>query len=514
MPHAHPALDAAAAQRHTPLTQREWALFTGTCLVGVLMVAAMPVFAQEAYYWTYAQHPGLSYFDHPPMVAWLIWLGTQVFGDGVFGLRLGTWLCSVGSAWLGIELLRGFGARSSGIAAWLVLTASVPILVATKFLSNPDSPLVFFWTLCLWALLKVRIGRPAWWLLAGAAAGCALLSKYTAVFLAIGGVLVMLFDPLMRHQLRRPWPWLGMLTAAIVFLPVLIWNLQNNFASFRFQTANRVSNAQFGFRWLVQLVGGQFGVLNPPLVVASTSAVAWLLRRWKRDPAVLWVLAFGVPLPLFLLCNSLFVHVKINWLIPAYVPLLLGCCLWWQDRGQALAVWRRRLLAVGVCGGVTVAACAWVIRFVPQSTGTTWAGWQEIAERTEHWEEQLVREHSATGNVFTFAGDYRDAAQLGRALTIRTADQGHTGPHVESVMAQNVLGEPALMFDYWFEPAEHVGQNAIFVLPRPEDRPELLASVRSHFKSIERVESMQIERLGNCVMNADIYVCRDYLGPK
>ena len=53
-------------------------MFAVLAVVSAWLCAALPVFSQEAYYWTYAQHPDLSYFDHPPMVAWLIWLGTLI----------------------------------------------------------------------------------------------------------------------------------------------------------------------------------------------------------------------------------------------------------------------------------------------------------------------------------------------------------------------------------------------------------------------------------------------------
>ena len=56
-------------------------LFWITGGVSLWLCVTMPVFSQEAYYWTYAQHPDLAYFDHPPMMAWLIWLGTAVFGE-------------------------------------------------------------------------------------------------------------------------------------------------------------------------------------------------------------------------------------------------------------------------------------------------------------------------------------------------------------------------------------------------------------------------------------------------
>jgi hypothetical protein len=49
-------------------------------LLRLVYIGQVDLVPQEAYYWNYAQHPALSYLDHPPMVAWLIGLGTKVLG--------------------------------------------------------------------------------------------------------------------------------------------------------------------------------------------------------------------------------------------------------------------------------------------------------------------------------------------------------------------------------------------------------------------------------------------------
>ena len=56
----------------------------------------MELLPEEAYYWTYAQHPALSYYDHPPMVAWTIQLGTALFGDNELGVRMATIILAMG----------------------------------------------------------------------------------------------------------------------------------------------------------------------------------------------------------------------------------------------------------------------------------------------------------------------------------------------------------------------------------------------------------------------------------
>jgi 4-amino-4-deoxy-L-arabinose transferase-like glycosyltransferase len=56
--------------------------------VRLLAAAAIPLTEDEAYYRLWAQHPQLGYYDHPPMIAWWIWLGERLGGDTPFGIRL------------------------------------------------------------------------------------------------------------------------------------------------------------------------------------------------------------------------------------------------------------------------------------------------------------------------------------------------------------------------------------------------------------------------------------------
>ncbi len=501
-------------------SSRPQTLFLLVALASAWLCATIPVFSQEAYYWTYAQHPDLSYFDHPPMVAWMIWLGTAVFGDGAIGIRLGTWACGMTTTWLGWRMLREFGIDATGQSAWLVLSLASPILAMVHMLANPDPPLVCGWTVAMYALWKARQGDLRWWLLAGLAAGFALLGKYTAGFLLFSGIAVLLLDAPMRRQLLRPGPYIAVVLAAAVFLPVVIWNARNHFESFRFQTENRLQQADLGFRWLGELLASQFGVLHPTVFLLLPFAVIWLARRLRHDPRALWLLAFGLPLPLYLLVNSLWIQVKVNWLAPAYVPLLLGLVIAWRE--GTLQVRHPTLVRVaGASMWLTLIAVplAPLIRLVPSGKGSSWSGWHEIAARADAWEDKIDAADGSEGNVFFFAADYRDAAQLGLGLKVlwRHKPTAAVGAgrqdDGEPVLAQNVISRPALQFDHWAQPEDRVGQDAIFVLTRPDDREAIVDAVREHFASIDKVERVEIVHLGIRLLEADIYVCRAYCGP-
>src|SRR5262249_40494218 len=49
-------------------------------ILKVIFMGSVNLIPEEAYYWNYAQHLDWGYLDHPPMVAWLIWLSTSIFG--------------------------------------------------------------------------------------------------------------------------------------------------------------------------------------------------------------------------------------------------------------------------------------------------------------------------------------------------------------------------------------------------------------------------------------------------
>ena len=105
-----------------------------------IMAAQLPLSADEAYYWLWSQHPAAGYFDHPPMIAWLIRAGTFVFGDTPFGVRFAGLVLSLPATWF---VWRGSAAvlkdeDRAGLAALffnLTLMTSVELLAAT-----PDMP--------------------------------------------------------------------------------------------------------------------------------------------------------------------------------------------------------------------------------------------------------------------------------------------------------------------------------------------------------------------------------------
>jgi hypothetical protein len=104
-------------------------------------------------------------------------------------------------------------AASSAILLNITLMVAVGTMIVT-----PDAPLLVV-SLLPFALAKVlQTGRGVWWLAVGAAAGCALLSKYTALFFGPAILIWLVAVPKLRHWLISPWLYLGIFVVLCCFL--------------------------------------------------------------------------------------------------------------------------------------------------------------------------------------------------------------------------------------------------------------------------------------------------------
>src|ERR1041384_7213551 len=141
-------------------------------MVALRLIAAAftPITFDEAYYWMWSQHLAGGYYDHPPMVAVVIRLGTLIAGDTEFGVRLVSILLALPMSWTIYQAAEQDGgsrrvAASSAILLNITLMAAVGTMIVT-----PDAPLLVASRLLLFALAKVlHTGQGAWWLVGGAA---------------------------------------------------------------------------------------------------------------------------------------------------------------------------------------------------------------------------------------------------------------------------------------------------------------------------------------------------------
>ncbi|MEA2888177.1 MAG: hypothetical protein QOD11_2537, partial [Bradyrhizobium sp.] len=167
-----------------------------------------------------------------------------------------------------------------------------------------------------WALVRlVESNDPRWWLAAGTFAGLALLSKFTAVMLLPAVLAFMLIPDWRRRWLTSPWPWAAALIAVAVFSPVLIWNAQHDWASFRFQSVRAVATHELSLRTVGDFFGLQFFLVGPillPVLLSAVSLTAWRGYRQRDAIEILFSTCVIVPF-LYFLWKSLTLRIGDTW---------------------------------------------------------------------------------------------------------------------------------------------------------------------------------------------------------
>lgn len=301
-----------------------------SAIIRIVLSFSVGLGNDEVYYRMYADHLELNYFDHPPMVGWLIRMLTfNLNFDMPFFIRLTSILSGTATTLLIYQIGKKWKNEDTGfIAAWIYSVTIYGAIIAGTFIL-PDSPQVFFWSLGLYCLIQILDGKTEknkqdkWMLLFGIANGLGLLCKVHMIFLWGGFGLYVIF-----HDRK----WLGrwsIYTAAILtlfmFYPVIHWNLEYDFITYRFHS-NRVNNTSQGFRidTLIPFILGQFFYTQFLLFPFFIAAIAKSIPDFKRLSKTRLILLYSsLPLILVSLFLSCFNTVLPHWTGPSYIAISL-----------------------------------------------------------------------------------------------------------------------------------------------------------------------------------------------
>jgi len=334
----------------------------------------------EAIYWSWSRHLALGYFDHPPMIAYLMRLGTMALGPNELGVRLAAAALATGTAFVTILIARSV-LKSTWLIGWVTFVwLTSPLLAGIGTLFTPDTPSLFFSAAALYVAIRIavmsdadpslavsaRAARP--WIIFGVFAGLGLLSKYTAALLPTSVALAMLLAPAGRAHYRKPWIYLGGIISLLVFSPVIYWNYKHGWASFAYQfhhgtvgempQAGPTSAAGTVMRVgkdLSNYLGGQLAIYTPILFVI---AILVQIRCWRRysqldlvDRLLLWT--GSLPFVFFGLMFIKSHRGEANWPAFAYIPLSILTARWLAKKFDG----PRRNWAIG---GARLAAGMWI----------------------------------------------------------------------------------------------------------------------------------------------------------
>jgi 4-amino-4-deoxy-L-arabinose transferase-like glycosyltransferase len=307
-----------------------WLILIATA-ARIIIASSIGLGNDEVYYWTYAVYPQWNYFDHPPIVGWLIRLTTAnlLLHNELF-VRIGAIISSAICTFIIYKTATIVQDHRTGWYAALLYTASIygSIIAGTFIL--PDSPQMVFWLWSIFLLIKI-VNLPVndrqsgkLWLLFGMSSGLCIMCKVHGVFLWFAVALYAIF--INRNWLRNKNMYLAGVITLLIISPIVIWNIQNNFITYSYH-GSRVSLTDAGIQidGFVRELAGSFFYNNPiNFVLIWSSIIAfWRGRLATNERNFRLLLCCGLPLISVLLMVSLFRETLPHWSGPGYSCLII-----------------------------------------------------------------------------------------------------------------------------------------------------------------------------------------------
>lgn len=432
-----------------------WALILVTLALRLLIGARFPLVPDEANYWQWSRHLALCYHDHPPMIGWTIWLATRLLGQTELAVRLPTILgLTLTAIYLGLLAARWFSCR---VAFHTVLLLQAVLLYnGAALIATPDGLLIPCWAAATYhAGMALSERSPGHWLATGVWFGLGMLSKYTMALFPASLFLAMLAIGGYRRQLTTVWPWLGLILGMALFSPVLIWNSQHDWATFRhvLYQGGADNQALITLRFIGDFLGTQILLLTP--LVFLMLGMAWLkpVRNGLRHPDIVFLKL--ISLTGFLAFFVLALHVRIygNWPAPCYLTgIILVAALFSPGRvhGRGSGLWKSATVLALSMSLLVVGQTLYPLLPLPVSldrAARETVGWRDLAR-------EVTRERAAMphpDDTFVFGLRYQQASELAFYM------EGQ--PETVSI---NRWTRPNV-YDYWITDRDLIGKDGVGV---------------------------------------------------
>ncbi|MDR1522839.1 MAG: glycosyltransferase family 39 protein [Endomicrobium sp.] len=303
-----------------------WITNIFSSLVRLLIIGKIGLTIDEAHYFTYTKSSSLSYFDHPPMIAYLIKASNFFFTNTEFAVRFPAVLIFFLSSWILYICAKKLYDEKTAFISVLLLNFLPVFSFLGAVIAIPDSPLALFWLLSLLTFIKiVETSSIKFWYLFGLFTGLAMLSKYNAVFLPISAILFLILSKKHRFWFTRIEPYFAISISFIIFLPVILWNIQNNWASFGFQFNHGFGSsiAKFSFDLLAKAIGAQAGYISPLLFITFVVSIYLCLKDTlkKKNTASSLIFCFSIPILFLFNFVATFNEILPHWPIMGYLVL-------------------------------------------------------------------------------------------------------------------------------------------------------------------------------------------------
>lgn len=490
-----------------------WTIVIGTAVR--LGTAALYGFGNgEGYYLATARHFALSYFDQPPLSLWIAWATMNITGsEAELVMRFPFILMFAGATWLMYRLGAVlFGEKAGAFAAFLLNVSPVFAGMAGVWM-QPDGPLMLFLlaTMLLVARLAPEKGRQlGLWVGVGVCLGLAMLAKYHAALIVVGIVIFAATSKAHRRWFAEPGPYIAAAIALVLFLPVIVWNAENDWVSFTFQGGRITDSVGIHLDWFARMIGGQIAYIGP-WVWLPMAVIFWRALRRGPSGGVGWLLVCTALLPVIVFTlASLWAPLgwHFHWQAPGYLMLfpLLGAAAvrWAEDKRRGVGAWllgSAAVTALVMLALATQSSTGWMRIFVPDSLRPSLEGISDPTLEGLDW--TALRERAAA------------EGWLGHERLFAVAPQWHVAGKIDVQLGRDLpvvclCADPRNIAFGW-DHGDFAGWDAIIVIP-PGYVPDVAATYGPYFSAIEPLDPVEVMRGGEPVIELRVYYAAGYTG--
>lgn len=469
----------------------------------------LDLFPDEAHYWEWSRNLDWSYYSKGPVVAYIIAFFTRSLGHTALTVRAGAIVLSVLTGLIVYAVARRI-TSDHRCAFWATLILSItPLGSAGSFIMTIDAPFIFFWTLGIYAAWRaVEEDRPRWWALTGFAVGLGMLSKYTMAFFWPSLFIYLALSKRGRAMFGKRWLYGAIVLSMVIFIPVIIWNANHDWVSFRHlwgQTRGGSLWGGFALRYVVEFLGSQMLVISPLIFAGMIYAMARVARK-PMDEADLFCLCFTlVTLGTFFL-KSFQGKTQANWAASAYPSAIILTVRFFAQKVRLAAPdsylkrQLRRWIIVSVALSLMLSTAAYSLPYwgalgipVPPSRdpANRAYGWAELGEQVG----KIYREKGGDERVFLLCERYQEASELAFYVP------GH--PRVFNVN----LGRRMNQYDFWQPMSTQQGKDALVLSPGNRN---IDMKLKALFRECRPMALISIRRYGHTLKQFSLFHCEGY----
>ncbi len=453
---------------------------------------------EEAQYWVWSKNLDIGYYSKPPLIAYMNFISTSIFGDTELGIRINAILIGFFIGIIVYLFVRDIFKDENLAFFSSIFLIGIPAYQIGSYIFLTDAPLALFWLLTVYMFYKaVNENRPYQWILTGIFAGLGFLSKFLIVLFLPPALLFLIFYR--REIFREKWFYISVGIASLFTAPVLLWNYQHDFVTFKhvfnLGEAKREISFQKSISYMAEYIGSQIGINSVFLFPFFAYALyRGFIDRKNKKVFYLWIF------PVFVFFVFLYISrkkgVEANWPAFSYATLyILGAYYVYTKR------WFRSFIFAFLLSVWSIFTLFYPFYLDKTGLGKLYPpkidpihrmiGWEGLGKRVSEIAKSLK-----TNKYFVFSRNYHIASELWFYM------EGH--PRIYSVVISRRMNQ----FDLWpgIKQFEGKGYTGIYV-----SYGGLHTKVKNSFRKVKAHYSYDIIYRGWKYKTVHIYVLEDLI---